>query len=203
MGKCVNLVIIDGGTYRVDGVQLYTVVNFVYHSINYAVTTEMKFIPKDELVRGVKQREIILLNGKILKGTNEIQWSTELDNAEKLIKLVAYKVRKLMEYRYGVGTDLCGECIEASELIAAILRYLGYADCKVVEGWCAFGDGSSCSDAPYDPHTWVELDGGTVYIDVTADQFNHFMEFPYKPIEIRRGLPHGMVYNEPIEMLDN
>ena len=102
-----------------------------------------------------------------------------------------------MEAKYGKGTDLCGRCIEASELIVANLKYWGCNDYNTVEGWCEFDDDSNCSDAPYDPHTWVEM--GNIYIDVTADQFNYNMykENEYPPILIHKGLPHGMCYEEP------
>ena len=104
-----------------------------------------------------------------------------------------------METNYGTGTDLCGYCIEASELIVSLFRYFGYTNCKTVEGWCSFDDDSSCSDAPYDPHTWVEIENGQFYIDITADQFNTCMyrENKYPPIIFRKGLPYGMCYEEP------
>ena len=69
-----------------------------------------------------------------------------------------------MESEYGTGTDLCGACIEASDLIVERLREKGINSAHYVEGWCLYDDGSWCSDVPYDPHTWVEFvqDGGVI-----------------------------------------
>ena len=71
-----------------------------------------------------------------------------------------------------------------------------------MEGYCLYDNGDFCSDVPYDPHTWAELDG--YYLDVTADQFNYGMieENEFAPICIKLGLPHGIVINKPVEGKD-
>lgn len=112
---------------------------------------------------------------------------------------IAKEVRSLFEKEYGTGTDLCGHCIEASELIAKAIQEKTGIDAVTVEGWCRFDDEYYGSDHPWDPHTWVEVPSLGLYIDVTADQFNYGMyeENEYGPVEIRKGLPHGMCYEEP------
>lgn len=107
-----------------------------------------------------------------------------------------------MERIYGTGTDLAGHCIEASEYIVAILKSLGFAQAKTVEGYCLYDNGDFCSDVPYDPHTWVELEG--LYLDVTADQFNcgMFRENEFSSILFTKGMPHGITIDEPVEGKD-
>ena len=152
--------------------------------------------------RTIVNRETLL---RMLKSNNIEGINVKLSSDDKVIETrlhdrylqVANAVRKLMEKVYGTGTDLCGQCIEATELIAATLKYFGLHNVRVVEGWCEYDDEYYGSDRPYDPHTWYEDD--YVYIDVTADQFNPGMyrENEYPPIIIRKGLPHGMTYDEP------
>ena len=129
---------------------------------------------------------------------------TKFKDAKEMMESVVKTVRHYMEITYGTGTDLAGRCIEASEYIKKIFKYLGYIDVETVEGWCLFDSEDYGSDVPYDPHTWVEIDQGKIYIDVTADQFNPgmFIENYYKPIIVNRGLPHGMMHNEPEEGVD-
>ena len=119
------------------------------------------------------------------------------------IKTILYDVREKMESEYGTGTDLCGACIEASDLIVERLQEKGINSAHYVEGWCLYDDGSWCSDVPYDPHTWVEFvyDGAKYYADVTADQFNYGMSEKNKfaPVILCVGLPHGMQVEEPID----
>ena len=113
---------------------------------------------------------------------------------------VLYTVRTLMERRYGVGTDLTGHCIEASDIIVDMLKVFGCKSVRAVEGWCHYDDEHYCSDRSYDPHTWVELNG--YYLDVTADQFNFgmFKENEFPSVIFQKGLPHGMCYAEPVEL---
>lgn len=113
------------------------------------------------------------------------------------ISEIATKVRQELEGEY--GEDLTGNCIEASEKIAASLSCeLGIA-AKTVEGWCQFDDECYGSDRPWDPHTWAEIPALNLYIDVTADQFNYGMAIKneYPPLLVQQGLPHGMRYDEP------
>ena len=171
-----------------------------YNKKTYSCNREYKMISRTDLIKAVKNKDIILMNGKITTD-NKVVWNVPEDKSKR-IKMVVSKVRELMECKYGTDTDLCGRCIEASELIVSNLKLWGIEQCKTVEGWCKFDDASGCSDRPYDPHTWVEMKGG-YYIDVTADQFNLFMDNPYDSILIRKGLPYGIVYEEPVEMLDS
>lgn len=110
---------------------------------------------------------------------------------------IAVMVRNEMTSNY--GEDLGGHCIEASDLLVEKISELLQLEAKTVEGWCAFDNEYYGSDRPWDPHTWVEIPSLSLYLDVTADQFNYGMweenEFP--AIVIREGLPHGMQYEEP------
>ena len=162
------------------------------------ISNKMKCRARRTIV--TRETMIKLLKNKYIEGIN-----VKLSSDNKIIEIksnnyylqVATSVRKLMEKVYGTGTDLCGQCIEATEIIASTLKYFGAPNIKVVEGWCEFDDEYYGSDRPYDPHTWLEVDD--VYIDVTADQFNPGMckENEYPPIIIQKGLPHGMTYYEP------
>lgn len=130
---------------------------------------------------------------------NRIYWEDPrgIVRDRKLLEKIAKIVRSLMEAMYGTGTDLCGHCIEASELICEALKTFGASNAKTVEGWCCFDDESYGSDRPWDEHTWVEI--GDIYVDVTADQFNPGMykENEFEPIVIRKGLPYCMTREEP------
>lgn len=121
------------------------------------------------------------------------------DKTLNAIYEIAHNVRLDFENKYGTGTDLCGHCIEASELISQrISNEIGIpAICK--EGWCKFDDESYGSDHPWDPHTWVEVPSLDLYIDVTADQFNFgmYQENEFQPIVIHIGPPQNMQYDEP------
>jgi len=111
-----------------------------------------------------------------------------------LLRNILLMVRAHLEKKYG-AENLAGKCIEASEIIVAILKAFGYENAHTVEGWCHYDDPAGCSNRDYDEHTWVELDG--LYIDVTADQFNPYMDKPFDKIIINTGLSHGMCYEEP------
>lgn len=98
--------------------------------------------------------------------------------------------------KYGIGTNLAGHCIEASDRIVELLAEID-VKAKAVEGWCIYDDEYYGSDRPYDEHTWVELEDG-YYIDVTADQFNPGMWEGNELEEIVIGRkPTCMVYDEP------
>lgn len=174
---------------------LFNITYFEYQQSTYSCQKKYDVVGRSELINAIRAGAVILLNGKLSRDSR-LLWNVPSGSKERL-ELVLNGVRSLMEAKYGKGTDLCGRCIEASELIVANLKYWGCNDCKTVEGWCEFDDDSNCSDAPYDPHTWVEM--GNIYIDVTADQFNYNMykENEYPPILIHKGLPHGMCYEEP------
>ena len=106
---------------------------------------------------------------------------------------ICKQVRDELVNKYGEDF-LYGKCIEASDKIVELLNKEGI-DAKTVEGWCVYDDDSGCSDRPYDEHTWVELEDGT-YIDVTATQFQSFIEDDIPDIIIGN-IPYYMSYNEP------
>lgn len=115
------------------------------------------------------------------------------------IRLLSEQVREEMESKYGVGTDLAGYCIEASEKLAKRIHEQLGLNAVTVEGWCRYDDDYYGSDYPWDPHTWVEIPEMGIYADVTADQFNYGMDIEneFSGIVVQEGLPHGMQYEEP------
>lgn len=116
----------------------------------------------------------------------------------EMITQLACSVRSEMVELY--GDNLFGKCIEASDKIVQRINSQLDIDTIIVEGWCQYDDENYGSDRPWDEHTWVEVPSLNLYIDVTADQFNYGMysENNYDAIIVRKGLPHGMRYNEPI-----
>ncbi len=154
-----------------------------------------------DLGHSIKKLKLIPINFRV-KNNREIKIMLLKFNQITAIQYTLKAVRSYMEKTYGKGTELAGHCIEASEYIVAILKSLGYEQAKTVEGYCLYDNGDFCSDVPYDPHTWAELDG--YYLDVTADQFNYGMieENEFAPICIKLGLPHGIVINKPVEGKD-
>ena len=141
---------------------------------------------------------VFVINAK-LTSDNKIR-VLRLSNTDKSMLLIVHTVRKFMESNYGTGEALQGYCIEASEYIAYLLKTLCKSDVRTVEGWCLYDDASGCSDRPYDEHTfvlWKNANGNTIYLDVTADQFNSYMDEKFNAIEIRDKLPHGIYYKEP------
>lgn len=110
---------------------------------------------------------------------------------------IASAVRKELAER--CNNDLGGFCIEASELIQdGITGIMGF-NCELVEGWCKYDFDFGFDENPWDPHTWVEVPHLGLYIDVTADQFNRWMNSDHKfpEIIVQKGLPYGMEYDEP------
>lgn len=117
-------------------------------------------------------------------------------NLEQKLVLVANYVRMAMVHQNTTeyGLDLCGTCIEASDMIVDMLYDIGIK-AETVEGWCVYEDDSACSDRCYDEHTWVECEG--YYIDVTADQFNSCMFNKLQEIYVTKQKPMCMLYDEP------
>lgn len=118
------------------------------------------------------------------------------ENFRKELLEVATDIRnKMVElYTDKYGLNLCGKCIEASDLIVEKLAKKGI-EAKTVEGWCIYEDDSSCSDRCFDEHTWVECKN--YYIDVTADQFNSCMINALADIYVTEDRPSCMVYEKP------
>lgn len=173
----------------------YKIIYFKYNKTTMTCSVHNKIVSYKVMVDLINSESVYVINSYLKCGTQVV--IRRFDINDRFILKIAMAVREQMETLYGVGTDLAGHCIEASETIAAILTTCG-AKCKVVEGWCEFDDEYYGSDRPYDPHTWVEI--GKVYLDVTADQFNPGMypENKYPPVLVNLGLPHGMSYREPI-----
>ena len=152
-----------------------------------------------KIIQAIYKWKPILINVTIQSGDKI--YFRKYKNSMSQVESVAKIVRKVFEDRIGTGTDLCGHCIRASELLLGIYVSLGYMG-RTVEGWCEFDDEYYGSDRPYDEHTWLELfaNNKKLYIDITADQFNPGMykENEYPAITISMGLPHGMSYSEPV-----
>ena len=155
---------------------------------------------RDQIVQAVRNNKIKILNATIQKD-NRI-YIRKYENKINYIKNIAIQLRRIFEATYGTGTDLCGYCIQASEMLAEIFTSMGL-ECYTVEGWCEFDDEYYGSDRPYDPHTWLEIRTNRrkpIYVDITADQFNPgiYAENEFSGVIINEGLPHGMSYSEPV-----
>lgn len=145
-------------------------------------------------------------NGPVIKpwrSIEELKMDFVVESPTWFVLSLLETVRRKLSLQY--NGDVTGQCVEASDIIVELLRRYGYLDVKCVCGYCVYDDWSHCSDAPYDPHTWVELwlpnEELPYYLDVTADQFNYGMDPDHKfsSIIFRKGLPHGMRYTKPEE----
>lgn len=108
---------------------------------------------------------------------------------------IALDIRTALDIENEHG--LHGKCIEASDSIVSRLKDIGI-EAVAVEGWCIYDDEYYGSDRPYDEHTWVEaqVDGKTLFIDVTLDQFQAGMDDPIPAICIGE-VPDFLVLREP------
>lgn len=113
---------------------------------------------------------------------------------------IAIQVRKEIVNKYDEDF-LNGKCIEASERIVQILSE-NNIKASTVEGWVQYDDATGCSDRDYDEHTWVETEDGYI-IDVTATQFNYYMDEDYPEVIVTKSLPHGYSYDEPDSYIDD
>lgn len=110
---------------------------------------------------------------------------------------IAGKVREEFENKYGAD-NLYGKCIEASDKISALLKQENIEH-DIVEGWCIYNDFSTCTDRPYDPHTWIELrEEDRTYVDVTATQFATLIDEEVPKVIVGKK-PYYMQYNETTE----
>lgn len=177
----------------------YEVIIFRYNNTEFRVEPQIISIGYLAMVRMLKEQVTIQFINAKLSG-DSVYWRGLKLSKNNITKCIV-EVRKLMESNYGTDTSLSGHCIEASDLIVSILNYVGYHNCKAVEGWCAWDYDCGCSDRLYGEHTWVEMNNGKVYVDVTADQFNGCMsdEHMFSPVIIQNGLPYGIQYDEPVE----
>lgn len=112
-----------------------------------------------------------------------------------IVEPILTEVRKEMIDKYGEDF-LYGKCIEASDRIVELLSQKGI-EASTIEGWVHYDFDEGCSDRPYDEHTWVETSSHLI-CDVTATQFNAFMEEDYPEIICQYKLPHGFQYSETI-----
>lgn len=111
-----------------------------------------------------------------------------------IVEPILTRVRKEMIDKYGEDF-LYGKCIEASDRIVELLKLKGI-EASTIEGWVHYDFDEGCSDRPYDEHTWVETSSHLI-CDVTATQFNAFMEEDYPEIICQYKLPYGFQYSEP------
>lgn len=123
-----------------------------------------------------------------------------VEDTNSIISKILVDVRNEFVDKFGED-NLYGKCIAASDKIVELLNNHGIAS-HTVEGWVLYDDDSGCSDRPYDEHTWVETSDGRI-LDVTATQFNSFMDIPFSPIINQNKLPHNYYYDEPIFALDD
>lgn len=173
------------------------ITTFSWNRTDYTVTTLTTKIGIQEFKRLIQNNKIVAINFDY--GLKKLEFNSIQDTINHVVK----SVREFMVHSYGVGVELAGHCIEASEIIVKVLSYFSIG-AKTLEGWCIYDIEDYGSDCPYDAHTWVELTDSDTYIDVTADQFNFgmFEENNFDGIIIKQGLPHGMVYDEPTYLMD-
>lgn len=183
--------------YEKNELKGFTISIYSYIAKDYTCIVDTKNILKQNMYAAIQSKQIIPINFTI--AGNRLMLIKVKDKRE-LILCVLKAVRKYVELKYGTGVDLSGRCIEASEIIAEILRRHKIA-AKTIEGWCLYDDEYYGSDRPFSEHTWVEIGDTGIYADVTADQFNVGMEeYNYfKDIILMKGLPHGMMYDMPVE----
>lgn len=158
-----------------------------------------KTISRQRLIEAIQNKEVVLVNGKLSKDGRLL--FTVPETLEKAVPMVAESIRNYLELRY--GKDLTGRCVEASNLITSHLSLYGFVRTREVSGWCLYDDPIGCSTRPYDEHTWVEAESTKLpkrlYIDITADQFNRYVDDKYSKINITKKLLHNMSYTEPQE----
>lgn len=131
------------------------------------------------------------------KGIKEHMEGFDLQPLISELRKIAAEVRKELAERY--NNDLGGFCIEASEIIQERIVEMTGLDCILSEGWCRYDFDFGFDENPWDPHTWVEIPSLGLCIDVTADQFNRWMNPDHKfpEVIVQKGLPYGMEYDEP------
>lgn len=92
-------------------------------------------IDTKNIISKLHSKEIIHINFVLWK--NGIIAANKYESTQCIIKETAIKMRKFLEIQYGIGTDLCGHCIEASEYMEKILRFKGYTTSR---GGIVFGE---------------------------------------------------------------
>lgn len=164
----------------------------------------LKMIYNDSIniVKGVEDQILVRIinnkNNKInLKEVYNNSNNTKNEYLFDILFEVANDVRSHIIHKYGEDF-LHGKCIEASDMIVDMLTQKG-VNAKAIEGWVTYDNPEGCTDRDYDEHTWVEVKSleDNFIVDVTATQFNHFMDEDYPNIIIAGELPHGFSYEEP------
>lgn len=178
----------------------YSAFQIKYNPKKYECDIKCKEISTADLIKLLHSDSVVPINSYLIKNSPAVRITRCYDLNQ--INRIANMVRKFMVDNYGTGTDLAGHCIEASEYIVTIAKFLGFKNARTVEGWCRWDADDYGSDRPYDPHTWAEICG--IYVDVTADQFNcgMYKGNEYRGVILGKGLPHGMRYDEP-QLIDD
>ena len=143
-----------------------------------------------------KQQQKIIEKG-YYKEALELEEDFNTDSNEKLYYDIASQVRKEFVDKY--GNNLTSQCIDASDRIVELLKEEGIS-AKTVDKYI-FYDFDHDFIQPYEYHSWVETADG-YYIDVTADQFNHIMDYQYPEIIVSTELPPNYSYSRDYERLD-
>lgn len=128
---------------------------------------------------------------------NESLFEEYNDNNEQLYREIASQVRK--EFIDRCGPDLTSQCIDASDRIVELLKEEGIS-ARTVDKYI-FYDFDHDFIEPYDYHSWVETADG-YYIDVTADQFNHIMNYQYPEIIVSTELPPNYSYSREYKRVE-
>lgn len=196
-----HLALLIGQTYAMGFDDTFQLKFFEYNEKKQLCEEKNNNLKREELCRLVAAQVVVPVNFRVQEDGKQEIIKLDLFNRPVTLQRTLSAVRLFMEKVYGTETDLAGHCIEASEYIVAILKTLGYNQAKTVEGWCLYDDPAGCSDRDYDAHTWTELDG--LYLDVTADQFNPYMDEAFEEIIMSEHLPFGMMIDEPDSEDDN
>ena len=143
-----------------------------------------------------KQQQKIIEKG-YYKEELEFEEDFNTNSNEKLYYDIASQVRKELTDKY--GHNLTSLCIDASDRIVELLKEEGIS-AKTIDKY-VFYDFDHDFIQPYEYHSWVETADG-YYIDVTADQFNHIMNYQYPEIIVSTELPPNYSYSRDYEYLD-
>lgn len=115
-------------------------------------------------------------------------------------------VRDSLESKYpNKAKELCGCCIEASNMLITQLNSMGI-QAQECDGWVIYYDNpDSCSDEPCDPHSMVKVpyQDNYIYLDVTATQFQFCISEQLPRILITKQIPYWFVESneKPMELL--
>jgi uncharacterized protein (UPF0335 family) len=113
----------------------------------------------------------------------------DAERDEKYLELfrIASDIRTQIEAEWGVGEQLRERCVAASKILVMRLRHSGY-NAHLIEGYCWYDKNfEGCTDEPCDAHAWVQVFGlegidSSVFVDITGDQFNAYLENPMRSV---------------------